>query len=599
MKKFVISKVFINRLKSHTVLIDLIKKPNKTHEELCFILEKIRKIKFFREFLESTFKGGESETLLKFCNSITYEIIPRNQIIIRQNEVSNNKMYVILTGSAFVAKLDVSFEVASERQQTPTSGSPSALNKIRRNATKPVETNQTCEDSINKFGKIIREMKSGEGFGEQALLWNVKRTATVITKTDCDLLIIEKKDFVMVLDQYKEALFKKQDILNEVFPSIKKNITSSKIIESILFSFKTMNFIKGQTLTKEKDESSCGRIFVVEKGEFIVEKTCRETDIKKIMKDDFYKFKKNVVNFQENLKVCLVGPNTIIGEECLFSPKDQYSYTVTCISQEGSALSITKNDFKKQCPKFLHEYLFEIFQDKTANRNELIDEQIINFFEKFNDNLLLKKKNHSHQLNNKKTSASDSNINNKDNVADIKKITKKYFLTKTNLFVKINQDLINKKMQTSMNFSQLKEEKNPVFQNLFEHEISKFEKKYLHSNLPSLQKFKPKESTATGLKKNKTWFVDHFMRKTKNNIEFLRKFPQKTDNSSSSFNSFLVNDEDYGISIRSLMKNESSTHCLSQRQLESTEFSNKNIKTPRPYLDVYQNKYDEKNKKII
>lgn len=594
MKKLAISKVFINRLKSHSVLIELIRKQNKTHEELCFILEKIRKIKFFREFLENTFKGGESETLLKFCNSISYELVPSNQIIIRQNEVSNNKMYVILTGTAYVAKSDLTFDAASsDRQHTPTSGSPSSINKIRRNATKPVETNKTCEDPMNKFGKIIREMKSGEGFGEQALLWNVKRTATVMTKTDCDLLIIEKKDFVLVLDQYKEALFKKQDILNIVFPLIKKNITSSKIIESILFSFKTMNLIKGQTLTKEKDESSCGKIFVVERGEFIVEKTCRETDIKKITKDNFYKFKENAVNFQENLKVCLVGPNNIVGEECLFSPKDQYSYTVTCLSQEGSALYITKHDFKKHCPMFLHEYLFKIFQDKVDNRNELMDEQIINFFEKFKDNLLLKKKSHSHQNKNKTIPSSNPNVknNNNSNLIDIKKFTKQYFLTKTNLFVKINQDLMNKKMQSSMNLSHSKEEKTPVFHNLFEHEISKFEKKYANSHFPSLKKFKPKESTTTGLKKNKTWFVDRFMRKTKNNIETLRKFPQRTDISSSSFNSFLVNDEDYGISIRSLMKIESGTQCLSQRQLEISDFPNKNIKNPRPYLDVYQKKY--------
>ena len=75
----------------------------------------------------------------------------------------------------------------------------------------------------------MRELKNGDGFGEQALLRNMRRTATVVAKNDCDVLVIEKKDFVMIFEKYKRSIIAKERLLSEVFP-LCKEIAKEKIL---------------------------------------------------------------------------------------------------------------------------------------------------------------------------------------------------------------------------------------------------------------------------------------------------------------------------------------------------------------------------------
>jgi rhodanese-related sulfurtransferase len=51
----------------------------------------------------------------------------------------------------------------------------------------------------NQPATILAELKEGSGFGEEALVSDIKRNATVIMKTDGELLRLNKKDFIEIL----------------------------------------------------------------------------------------------------------------------------------------------------------------------------------------------------------------------------------------------------------------------------------------------------------------------------------------------------------------------------------------------------------------
>ena len=174
MNTIVLSKLFISRLKVHTHLIESINKTDKTSEDLHLILEKIRKLKFFREFLENTFKGGDIELLLEFSNSIKHDFFNQGDVIIRQNDLSNNKMYVVLTGMVYVMKSDVYDYVNESDSNLPTPRQDSAtfsskvLPKIKTrrfnvNSKNLFKDMKDFEEYLTrKYGRKIRELKSGE-----------------------------------------------------------------------------------------------------------------------------------------------------------------------------------------------------------------------------------------------------------------------------------------------------------------------------------------------------------------------------------------------------------------------------------------------------
>ncbi len=52
--------------------------------------------------------------------------------------------------------------------------------------------------------KVVKEMKSGDSFGELALMSNAKRNATIITSTDTHFLLIGKSNYDQVLSTFSK-----------------------------------------------------------------------------------------------------------------------------------------------------------------------------------------------------------------------------------------------------------------------------------------------------------------------------------------------------------------------------------------------------------
>jgi CRP/FNR family cyclic AMP-dependent transcriptional regulator len=60
---------------------------------------------------------------------------------------------------------------------------------------------------------VFNLMREGEIFGEIALLDGRPRTAGAITMTDCELMVIERRDFIAFVHQYPEVALKLIEVL--------------------------------------------------------------------------------------------------------------------------------------------------------------------------------------------------------------------------------------------------------------------------------------------------------------------------------------------------------------------------------------------------
>jgi rhodanese-related sulfurtransferase len=57
---------------------------------------------------------------------------------------------------------------------------------------------------------LLAELRGGDAFGEESLVSDAKRNAAVVAQTDCDLLVLGKKDFDELL---REPLLRKVDFV--------------------------------------------------------------------------------------------------------------------------------------------------------------------------------------------------------------------------------------------------------------------------------------------------------------------------------------------------------------------------------------------------
>eukprot|EP00662_Eupelagonemidae_sp_cell21_P008222 gene8222-36179_t len=59
---------------------------------------------------------------------------------------------------------------------------------------------------LNEDGETIVVLKTGDFFGEIALLHNIRRTATIAAVDFCSVLVIDKDDFDEVTEHFPSSL---------------------------------------------------------------------------------------------------------------------------------------------------------------------------------------------------------------------------------------------------------------------------------------------------------------------------------------------------------------------------------------------------------
>ncbi|CAF1332490.1 unnamed protein product [Adineta steineri] len=153
---------------------------------------------------QGIFQKISDDVINDICKTVVLERRPPWDIVIRQND-PGDKFYIILQGSVNIYRLDDD----NPKPTQPTSDISVEFAKLRN------EPENRDLFITQNFGNYIVSLAGGHDFGERALITNEPRSATVMTTTSTDLLVVDREVFSRTLKSaHEKELQEKTDFIN-------------------------------------------------------------------------------------------------------------------------------------------------------------------------------------------------------------------------------------------------------------------------------------------------------------------------------------------------------------------------------------------------
>lgn len=96
---------------------------------------------------------------------------------------------------------------------------------------------------INSFGKPILILKEGEILGHTALVSNRTRNSSVVSLTDCDVMVFNKDHFDYIKGLYQKEFQERKKFMVRIFPLLEQVSEEKKLLQFLQY-FAPKNFTK-------------------------------------------------------------------------------------------------------------------------------------------------------------------------------------------------------------------------------------------------------------------------------------------------------------------------------------------------------------------
>ena len=226
-----------------------------------------------------------------------------------------------------------------------------------------------------KYFEIIQK-KAGESFGELALQKeDNKRTATIITITDCILGILSRNDYNVYLGDIEGK--KRKNEINFVMSFSIFDKMNRIVFENRFFNFFTKeDFIQGKEIIIQDEKID--RVFFIMEGQFEIITNLSLLNIYSLV---YHKLKKKIPHEnikskfpkeEYNLRLYISHNKDILGLEDCCSENNVSFITAKCLSYNGCALTIEKsmlNEIRHKIPE-IDKNLIKV---KNAREKVMID----------------------------------------------------------------------------------------------------------------------------------------------------------------------------------------------------------------------------------
>ena len=229
------------------------------------------------------------------------------------------------------------------------------------------------ETFLADYGTLVSKVEKGGSFGEKAFFGGQFRSETVITNTDCEFLVINKRDFLYITQNYDSKRKHMMQFMLDFIPDI-ENISAYELLENLLSTLKEKTYERGSYIIQEGDVGD--DLHVLSDGTCEIIKNIRVDDAVN-PKEKSNKFKKmlrvgTMQNYQ--LPVCTIKKGVFVGEETLYNTKNTYDFSVKVTSAYAKVFAISKTDFIEKFPSTTNSEVHQIYNSKVTKYATLIQD---------------------------------------------------------------------------------------------------------------------------------------------------------------------------------------------------------------------------------
>ncbi|XP_061820223.1 cGMP-dependent protein kinase 2 isoform X1 [Nerophis lumbriciformis] len=204
---------------------------------------------------------------------------------------------------------------------------------------------------VIQSGKLLGEMRPGTAFGELAILYNCKRTATVKAVTQSHIWALDRRTFQIIMMRTAQAQHEEYfSFLSSV--SLLQELPEEKLAK-IVDCLEIDYFEKGEYIIREGEEGNT--FFIIAKGEVIVTQSTE--------------------GFSEPQEIKTLGVGDYFGEKALIS-EDLRSANIICNENDTRCLVVDRDNFNQmvgtyeELQAYLKEYVEELSRS-DEKRNAL------------------------------------------------------------------------------------------------------------------------------------------------------------------------------------------------------------------------------------
>ena len=227
------------------------------------------------------------------------------------------------------------------------------------------------ETYLADYGILVNKVEKGGSFGERAFFESQVRLETAIANTDCEFLVMNKRDFLYISQNYDSKRKHMIQFMIDFIPDV-ENIAAYDFLENLLNTLREKTYDRGSYVIQEGDTGD--DFYVLCEGSCEIIKNIKVYDTVN-PKDKSNTFKKMLrVGGTQNhqLPVCTIQKGVFIGEEILIKPKNTYDFSVKVTSAYAKAFAISKIDFIEKFPFTTNGEVHQIYNSKVTKYATLI-----------------------------------------------------------------------------------------------------------------------------------------------------------------------------------------------------------------------------------
>ncbi|CAD8139097.1 unnamed protein product [Paramecium octaurelia] len=285
------------------------------------------------------------------CKNISYLRIPAGTQIIQINK-ENRTFYVILSG-----KVSISIYVQKGLRRTSMKinqnnniTQQTSVQQIQQSSTPgAIHQQPTIKGDEDQFSlQEIKTLEQGDSFGELALIKdNLKATATVTTKTDCEFGCLTRKQYIDILGKISKNLHHEKLVFLQTIPPLK--LWNDEDLKQLSYYLVLKHYVRNQISVKEGADNS--QIFVVKYGVFHVVKQ--------------YQGQQLILSELQESEIFYQQPNEL-----------KYSFSLRCASDGSSLYEFSHYDFKKYAENNNLEDFISLEKQKQTWRMKKFEERV-------------------------------------------------------------------------------------------------------------------------------------------------------------------------------------------------------------------------------